>query len=62
MGKARDVMDRLTAAATETKDFRALAECYADDAIAVTPIRGNFEGARRSHEAGSVAINEGYII
>jgi ketosteroid isomerase-like protein len=37
-------MDRPTAAATETKDFRALAECDADDAIAVTPIRGKLRG------------------
>ena len=30
MGEAREVMDRLTAAAFETKDFNAVAECYAD--------------------------------
>jgi ketosteroid isomerase-like protein len=47
MGEAREVMDRLTGA-TETKDFRAVAECYADNATAVTPDQGNFEGATRS--------------
>jgi ketosteroid isomerase-like protein len=82
MGEAREVMDRLTAAATETKDFRAVAECYAFDAIAVTPDQGEIRGGEaiadylrqfsdafpdirfehaHKHEAGNVAIDEGYI-
>lgn len=44
MGEAREVMDRLTAAAFETKDFSAAAECYADDAVAVTPDQGEITG------------------
>jgi ketosteroid isomerase-like protein len=45
MGQARKVMDRLTAAATETHDWQALAECYASDAVAVTPDQGELRGA-----------------
>jgi ketosteroid isomerase-like protein len=37
MGEAREVMDRLTAAASETRDFKAVAECYAEHAVAVDP-------------------------
>jgi ketosteroid isomerase-like protein len=44
MGEAREVMDRLTAAAFETKDFSAAAECYADGAVAVTPDQGEITG------------------
>jgi steroid delta-isomerase-like uncharacterized protein len=44
MGEAREVMDRLTAAAFETKDFSAAAECYADDAVAVTPDQSEITG------------------
>jgi ketosteroid isomerase-like protein len=44
MGEAREVMDRLTAAAFETKDFSAAAECYADGAVAVTPDQGELTG------------------
>jgi ketosteroid isomerase-like protein len=83
MGEAREVMDRLTAAATETKDFRAVAECYAHDAVAMTPDQGEIRGGEAianylrqfseafpdihyepvdKHEAGNVAIDEGYII
>jgi ketosteroid isomerase-like protein len=44
MGEAREVMDRLTAAAFESKDFKAAAECYADGAVAVTPDQGEITG------------------
>jgi ketosteroid isomerase-like protein len=44
MGEAREVMDRVTAAAFETKDFKAAAECYAEDAVAVTPDQGEITG------------------
>ena len=44
MGQARKVMDRLTAAATETHDWQALAACYASDAVAVTPDQGELRG------------------
>jgi ketosteroid isomerase-like protein len=37
MGEAREVMDRLIAAAFETADIEAAAEYYADGAVAVTP-------------------------
>jgi hypothetical protein len=82
MGEAREVMDRLTAAATETKDFQAVAECYAHDAVAATPDQGEIRGGAAianylrqfsdafpdiqyehidKHEAGNVAVDEGYI-
>jgi ketosteroid isomerase-like protein len=82
MGEAREIMDRITAAATEAKDFAAVAACYADDAVAVTPDQGEIRGAGAiasylrqfsdafsdiryehvgKHEAGNVAIDEGYI-
>jgi steroid delta-isomerase-like uncharacterized protein len=44
MGEAREVMDRLTAAAFEARDFSAAAECYADGAVAVTPDQGEITG------------------
>jgi ketosteroid isomerase-like protein len=44
MGEARDVMDRLTTAVSETKDFQAAAECYSTDAVAVTPDQGELSG------------------
>ena len=82
MGEAREVMDRFTAAATESKDFRTVAECYAPDAVAVTPDQGEIRGREAivdylreftdafsdsgfepvaKHEAGNVAIDEGYL-
>jgi hypothetical protein len=33
MGQAREVMDRVTADATESQDWQALAACYADVAL-----------------------------
>ncbi len=44
MGEAREVMERLNAAAFERKDFKAAAECYAEDAVAVTPDQGEIIG------------------
>src|SRR5688500_19124814 len=44
MGEAREVMDRITAALSETKDFQAAAECYSTDAVAVTPDQGEISG------------------
>jgi uncharacterized protein (TIGR02246 family) len=43
MGEAREVMDRLTAA-LDAHDVNAAAECYATDAIAVTPDQGEIRG------------------
>ncbi len=43
MGEAREVMDRLTAA-VESKDFKAAAECYAPNAVALTPDLGAITG------------------
>ncbi|MFJ7065894.1 ester cyclase [Streptomyces sp. NPDC101115] len=43
MGEARDVMDRLTEAVTHS-DLTALAELYAEDAVAVTPDEGEIRG------------------
>ncbi|MEV7416797.1 nuclear transport factor 2 family protein [Streptomyces sp. NPDC089919] len=44
MGQAREVMDRLTAALTTAKDIHAVAECFAEDALAVTPDLGELRG------------------
>ena len=43
MGQAREVMDRLTEAVT-TADPKAIAELYAQDAVAVTPDGGELHG------------------
>ncbi len=44
MGEAREVMDRLTEAVFIRKDLRSVAECYASDAVAVTPDQGDITG------------------
>lgn len=44
MGQARDVMDRLTAAAVEEHDIQSIVECYAEDAVVVTPDAGEVRG------------------
>jgi ketosteroid isomerase-like protein len=43
MGEAREVMDRLTEAVTHP-DLKAIAELYAEDAVAVTPDEGEIRG------------------
>ncbi|MET9733472.1 nuclear transport factor 2 family protein [Streptomyces sp. NPDC006458] len=37
MGQARELMDRLTEAVTDPPDLKAVAELYAEDAVAQTP-------------------------
>ncbi|GGX06812.1 nuclear transport factor 2 family protein [Streptomyces chryseus] len=37
MGQAREVMDRLTEALTSGTDLKAVMECFAEDAVAITP-------------------------
>lgn len=44
MGEAREVMDRLTDAATVSKDQQALRALYALDAVAETPDQGTISG------------------
>jgi ketosteroid isomerase-like protein len=44
MGEAREVMDRLTEAVFKKKDLKSVAECYANDAVAVTPDQGKIIG------------------
>ncbi len=44
MGQARDLMDRLTEAATVKKDLKAIGACFAEDAIAHTPDHGQLKG------------------
>ncbi|MGR8008499.1 nuclear transport factor 2 family protein [Streptomyces hypolithicus] len=44
MGQPREVMDRLTEAFTTTKDVKAVMECFAQDAVAVTPDVGEIRG------------------
>jgi ketosteroid isomerase-like protein len=43
MGEARDVLDRMTRAVF-SGDVDALADCYAEDAVVVTPDRGEVRG------------------
>ncbi|MFJ9808525.1 ester cyclase [Streptomyces sp. NPDC101158] len=43
MGEARDVMDRLTEAVTHG-DLKAIADLYAEDAVALTPDEGEIRG------------------
>ncbi|GAA3147902.1 ester cyclase [Streptomyces rectiviolaceus] len=46
MGNAREVMDQFTEALTGTGDSKArtIAECFASDALAVTPDQGEIRG------------------
>jgi ketosteroid isomerase-like protein len=44
MGEARDLADRLTDAVMTLKDLEAVAACYSDNAVAVTPDRGQITG------------------
>ncbi len=44
MGQARDAADRMTAAATTSRDLEALAACYSENAGAVTPDQGEITG------------------
>jgi len=44
MGQARDAADRMTAAVTTSRDLKALAACYSENAVAVTPDQGEITG------------------
>jgi ketosteroid isomerase-like protein len=44
MGEAREAADRMTAAVTTARDLKALAACYSEDAVAVTPDQGELRG------------------
>jgi ketosteroid isomerase-like protein len=44
MGEAREVMDRLTEAVFAKRDLKSIAQCYANDAVAVTPDQGEIRG------------------
>ena len=43
MGKARDAADRMTTALM-SNDLKTVAECYADNAVAITPDQGEVSG------------------
>ena len=43
MGEAREAMDRVTAA-TNSRDATAVGNCYAEDAVVVTPDQGEIRG------------------
>jgi ketosteroid isomerase-like protein len=43
MGEAREAMDRLTEAFT-SRDLKAVGECYAENAVVVSPERGEITG------------------
>jgi ketosteroid isomerase-like protein len=49
MSEAREVLDRLTAAVV-ANDAQAVAGCYAEDAVAVTPDEGELRGRDRIAE------------
>jgi hypothetical protein len=49
MSEPREVLDRLTAAVV-AKDAQTVAECYAEDAVAVTPDEGELRGRDRIAE------------
>ena len=49
MSEAREVLDRLTAAVV-AKDAQAVAACYSEDAVAVTPDEGELRGPDRIAE------------
>jgi ketosteroid isomerase-like protein len=44
MGQARDVMDRLTTLAVEEHDLPSAVNCYAEDAVVMTPDAGEVRG------------------
>jgi len=44
MGQARDVLDRMTTLTVEARDVEAAAECYADNAVVMTPDAGEVRG------------------
>ena len=44
MGEARDAADRMTAAVTTSRDLEELAECYRENAVAITPDQGELSG------------------
>jgi ketosteroid isomerase-like protein len=44
MGEARDAADRMTAAVTTSRDLKELAECYRENAVAITPDQGELSG------------------
>jgi ketosteroid isomerase-like protein len=44
MGEARDILDQVTDAVMTLKDLTAVAACYSDDAVAITPDQGQITG------------------
>jgi steroid delta-isomerase-like uncharacterized protein len=50
MGQAREVMDRLTAAAVESHDVDSMLNLYADNAIIMTPDAGQLKGTKQIGE------------
>ena len=44
MGEARELADRLTDAVMTLKDLEAIAACYSENAVAVTPDEGEITG------------------
>jgi len=50
MGQARDAADRMTTAMTTSRDLKALAACYSENAAAVTPDQGEITGREGTTE------------
>jgi ketosteroid isomerase-like protein len=44
MGQARELMDRVTDAAVRIGDLKAVGECYAENAVIITPDQGEVHG------------------
>jgi predicted ester cyclase len=47
MGQARELLDRMTAAALEAHDVDATVGCYSDDAVVMTPDVGEVKGRQQ---------------
>ncbi|MGW7054930.1 ester cyclase [Streptomyces sp. NPDC054887] len=63
MGQAREVVDRLTEALTEGAGLKAVMDCFAEDAVAVTPdgeIRGRASIAEYWRQTMDAMPDSGY--
>jgi ketosteroid isomerase-like protein len=50
MGEARELMNRVTTAVTTGSDVKAAEQCYAADAVAMTPDQGEIRGREQIAE------------
>jgi hypothetical protein len=57
MSEAREVLDRLTVAVV-AKDAQVIAECYAENAVVVTPDEGELMGRVTHAQYDPAQVNE----